>query len=103
MCINNLPEYFPILSVFVRKRTVAPVVEGGMRTMRQGSEAGRSAMDETCPKHDTHADENPGANSLAMTGVPLPPPRPTRWVPHRKAEVMAAVRGGALSLNEALE
>jgi Protein of unknown function (DUF1153) len=60
-------------------------------------------MDETCPKHDTHADENPGANSLAMTGVPLPPPRPTRWVPHRKAEVMAAVRGGALSLNEALE
>ena len=31
----------------------------------------------------------------------LPPPSTTRWVVRRKAEVVAAVRGGLLSLEEA--
>ena len=33
----------------------------------------------------------------------LPPPSTTRWVVRRKAEVVAAVRGGLLSLEEACE
>jgi len=33
----------------------------------------------------------------------LPPPRTTRWVPRRKAEVVAAVHNGLLSLHEACE
>jgi hypothetical protein len=31
------------------------------------------------------------------------PPRPDRWLPQRKAEVIAAVDGGVLSLDDALE
>src|SRR6185312_11418107 len=33
----------------------------------------------------------------------LPPPETKRWVPRRKAQVVAAVRAGALSLDEACE
>ena len=33
----------------------------------------------------------------------LPPPNTKRWVIRRKAEVVAAVRGGLLSLNDACE
>ena len=33
--------------------------------------------------------------------VDLPPAETKRWVPRRKAQVVAAVRGGALSLDEA--
>ena len=33
----------------------------------------------------------------------LPPTGTTRWVPRRKAQVVAAVRGGVLSLDEARE
>ena len=33
----------------------------------------------------------------------LPPPNTTRWVVRRKAEVVAAVRGGLLSLEEACD
>ena len=33
----------------------------------------------------------------------LPPPKTRRWVARRKAEVVAAVRGGLLSLEEACE
>lgn len=41
------------------------------------------------------------------TGTPLyrkdlPPPGTTRWVVRRKAEVVAGVRGGLISLDEAL-
>ena len=31
----------------------------------------------------------------------LPPPRPDRWTPRRKGEVVAAVRGGLLTFEEA--
>ena len=45
---------------------------------------------------------------IGPTGAPLPlsdlPPRETeRWVIRRKAEVVAAVRGGLLTLDEACE
>jgi hypothetical protein len=45
---------------------------------------------------------------IGPTGAPLtirdlPPPDTGRWVIRRKAEVVAAVRGGLLSLDEALE
>jgi len=36
-----------------------------------------------------------------LTIADLPPPGTKRWVPRRKAEVVAAVRGGLLSLQEA--
>jgi Protein of unknown function (DUF1153) len=36
-----------------------------------------------------------------LTIAALPPPGTTRWVIRRKAEVVAAVRGGLLSLEEA--
>ena len=36
-----------------------------------------------------------------LTVDSLPPPDTTRWVVRRKAEVVAAVRGGLLSLDEA--
>ena len=46
--------------------------------------------------------------SSAPRGAPLtlrdlPPPDTGRWVIRRKAEVVAAVRGGLLSLEDALE
>ena len=36
-----------------------------------------------------------------LKSVNLPPADLKRWVPQRKAEVVAAVRGGAISLDEA--
>lgn len=41
----------------------------------------------------------PDGRPVRMAG--LPPAKVTRWVPQRKAEVVAAVRGGALSLDDA--
>jgi len=43
------------------------------------------------------------ATMLAPPMLDLPPPETKRWVPRRKAQVVAAVRGGALSLNDACE
>jgi hypothetical protein len=45
---------------------------------------------------------------IGPTGAPLtlddlPPPNTQRWVIRRKAEVVAAVRGGLLTLDEACE
>ena len=45
---------------------------------------------------------------IGPTGAPLtlddlPPPETERWVIRRKAEVVAAVRGGLLTLDQALE
>jgi hypothetical protein len=36
-----------------------------------------------------------------LKSVNLPPPDLKRWIPRRKAEVVAAVRGGVISLEEA--
>jgi hypothetical protein len=42
-----------------------------------------------------------GPDGSPLTITDLPPPGTTRWVIRRKAEVVAAVRGGLLSLEEA--
>ena len=43
----------------------------------------------------------PGPNGRLMTVSDLPPADTRRWVARRKAEVVAAVRGGLISLDEA--
>jgi hypothetical protein len=42
-----------------------------------------------------------GATGEMLTFEQLPPPNTNRWTPHRKAEVVAAVRGGLLTVDEA--
>ena len=42
-----------------------------------------------------------GPSGRALTIADLPPPDTARWVIRRKAEVVAAVRGGLLSLEDA--
>ena len=44
-----------------------------------------------------------GPDGLPLTLADLPPPNTKRWVIRRKAEVVAAVRGGLLTLEEACE
>lgn len=43
----------------------------------------------------------PGPNGQPLTIEMLPPPDTVRWVVRRKAEVLAAIRGGLLSAAEA--
>ncbi len=42
-----------------------------------------------------------GPDGTLLTLADLPPPNTKRWVIRRKAEVVAAVRGGLLTLEEA--
>jgi hypothetical protein len=44
-----------------------------------------------------------GPDGSPLTIADLPPPQTRRWVIRRKAEVVAAVRGGLLSLEEACQ
>lgn len=44
-----------------------------------------------------------GPDGAPLTRDTLPSPDTHRWVPRRKAEVVAAVRGGILSLDEACD
>ena len=44
-----------------------------------------------------------GPNGSHLTLGDIPPPHTKRWVPRRKAEVVAAVNGGLLSVDEACE
>ena len=44
-----------------------------------------------------------GPDGRALTVGDLPPRNTKRWVTRRKAELVAAVRGGLLSLDEACE
>jgi len=44
-----------------------------------------------------------GPDGRSLTLADLPKPRSTRWVWRRKAEVVAAVQGGLISLDEACE
>jgi hypothetical protein len=61
------------------------------------SEAGSEEMDETAQQR-THV---MGHDGRRLTLADLPPPDTVRWVIRRKAEVVAAVRGGLLSFEEA--
>lgn len=44
-----------------------------------------------------------GPTGAPLTMADLPPPDTGRWVIRRKAEVVAAVRGGLISLDDALD
>ena len=44
-----------------------------------------------------------GPHGLPISLDDLPPPNTKRWVIRRKAEVVAAVRGGLLTLHDACE
>ena len=44
-----------------------------------------------------------GPTGAPLTVADLPPPNTGRWVIRRKAEVVAAVRGGLLTLEEACD
>jgi len=44
-----------------------------------------------------------GPMSLSMTKKDIPPRNTSRWVARRKAEVVAAVSGGLLSIHEACD
>ncbi len=52
---------------------------------------------------DPHPGFAIGPDGTAMTLDDLPPPDTTRWVIRRKAQVVAGVRGGLISLEEACE
>jgi len=54
----------------------------------------------TAPKFTDYVD---GSRGELLAKANLPPPRTTRWVPRRKAEVVSAVQSGLLSLHEACE
>ena len=57
-------------------------------------------MGQDKPDHKSAARAVPRCRTKQMT---LPPANPKRWVAHRKAEVVAAVRRGLLSLDAACE
>ena len=44
-----------------------------------------------------------GPDGRRLTLADLPPPETRHWVPRRKAEVVAAVRGGLISIEEACD
>lgn len=44
-----------------------------------------------------------GPDGEKMTVADLPPPTTRRWVPRRKARVVAAIEGGLISEDEAFE
>ena len=72
-----------------------------MRTDDQGlgarnTEKGASHIDQY-----SNSSERRDAGQNGLAGISPSLPQPKRWVPHRKAEVVAAVRGGFLSLDEA--
>jgi hypothetical protein len=59
-------------------------------------------------QQQTRTNSRGEAYVIGPTGAPLtindlPPPDTGRWVIRRKAEVVAAVRGGLLTLEQALE
>ncbi len=45
--------------------------------------------------------DDPNIGGSILAGLELPGPDTKRWVPRRKAQVVAAVQRGALSLDEA--
>jgi hypothetical protein len=88
------------------KRTVhfdpwGGAMERTMQTVQQELGAGNTENDDARVDHCASSNENSDASRLEMTGSFPTLPAPRRWVPHRKAEVVAAVRNGFISLDEA--
>jgi hypothetical protein len=74
-----------------------------MRAIQEGLEIGRAEIGATGVEPCASAHENSGASPIDKIGAPASPALPKRWVPHRKAEIVTAVRNGFLSLDEACE
>ena len=72
-----------------------------MQTIQQGLGAGSTEKDDAHIAHHAGSNERRDASHTDMTGTSRSPPGPRRWVPQRKAEIVAAVRSGYLSLEEA--
>ena len=74
-----------------------------MQTIEHTS--GRRDHEKNVVSLDRYANSNDfstsGSASEPTKSNELPPPKRTRWIPHRKAEIVAAVRGGRISLAEA--
>ena len=72
-----------------------------MQTIQQGLGTEKTETDDAHVAHPASSNERRDASHTDMTGTSRSPPGPRRWVPQRKAEIVAAVRGGYLSLEEA--
>jgi hypothetical protein len=72
-----------------------------MQTIQQGMGAGNAEEVDARVDRCARSDENPDASQFEPSGHSPYLPKPKRWVAHRKAEVVAAVRGGFISLAEA--
>jgi hypothetical protein len=91
---------FPIRLSFLQ---LLRLMEWIMRDNQRELGTGSSAKDEASAGRWAAPNGGFETSQIAMRGLPLPPPGAKRWWPHRKAAVVAAVRGGILSLNEAQE
>lgn len=72
------------------------------------NEDGGKSLETMLQQQQVRTNSRGEAYVIGPTGAPLtlkdlPPPNTGRWVIRRKAEVVAAVRGGLLSLDDALE
>lgn len=71
--------------------------------------AGRQNYERDEADPDQYANSNeisaarPAATAEQARSGGAPPSRPTRWIPQRKAEIVAAIRGGHMSFEEARE
>ena len=74
-----------------------PSLAGGVRLLQEGSCTVSYMID----PHRPRVRYVIGPDGSPLTINDLPPPDTKRWVIRRKAEVVAAVRGGLLSLEEA--
>lgn len=70
-----------------------------MRTVQQGTVAGSISTEEPCGDRCAPSEISPPA----VVDLPAPPPLPKRWIPHRKAEVVAAVQDGLLTYDDAMK
>jgi len=74
-----------------------------MSPIREELGTGSSENGEAEADNSADLNMNLSEGHLDMGGLRLPPPGSKRWWPHRKAAVVAAVRGGILSLDDACE
>jgi hypothetical protein len=74
-----------------------------MTTTQEGSVHESAELDEAAIEHCARLNVRPDPSYIETPGLRLPPPGAKRWWPHRKAAVVAAVRDGILSLDEACE
>lgn len=72
-----------------------------MRTIQPGTGVGNTKTGNARAARCANSNGKPAPGYL-RTGC-IPPPTPKRWLSYRKAEIVAAVRGGFISLEEALK